>query len=198
MAEDLTREVESLISMVRELEDHLVRLTHMKGALESDLSAERDRAAQVEHLLEQLRGRLRRLSSVAADEEALSQEIGTLARDRAELTATTRHLLQRLHDLRDARKARERAIEQLNAERAERASELSSVESQLGRALTMSAQAEARLSITTEERDALRAASAAAQQKLASTQRERDELLAEVGQSRSALDRLRRSISGRV
>jgi chromosome segregation ATPase len=191
-AGSLTREMEALRGLVRELEDQLGRLMELNSRLEREISLERQRSTKLEHGIDQLRAR--KLSEHSTDVHELELQAEILRRERTELAAASRHQSARLREVGAERGGQVQARRLLEQERAAALSELSNVESQLERALSLIARAEAALQIREQEIEALRTSVRDSEQKLLQLRREREELTADIRQSSAALEKLRRSL----
>lgn len=186
--------VHALSKMIKDLEEQLDRMIAINEAIEGDLSRERTRAMELERNVEQLTAQLRRAEQDAASKDDLRGELGHLKGERAKLAEAVDGLRQRLEAAEKAVAARDRLIERLRVGRTDAIEELDNVEVQFQRAMELVADLKTRLAVVTEDYEAMRQQVRANDDKLERLERERNSLLAEVEESRAALDDIRRSL----
>ena len=190
----VSHEMRTLSDVIRNLEDQLDAMIASNDALKQELEQERERRLALEDQLAELRQRLRRAEQEAAGRENLSAEAQHANLERSRLATQLREAQEALEQEQRARRAERSASERLRAAREDTLEELASVESQFERAMGMVADAQAKLAIANEEREALEGRLQITEDRLRQAETERDYLLGEVEQSRAALDDIRRSL----
>jgi chromosome segregation ATPase len=193
-ARDLSSEMQTLGSVIKDLEGQLDRLMSVNETLKQDLDVERQRRVELQGRVAQLQDELLGAQREIVDNENLAAEVAQLNQERARLAGAIRELEQQLSDARRERDRQQELIQRLRGSRADALEEVQSVESQFERAMQVVAQAKAELTIMTEERDALGGRLRVAEERLQQVEEERDVLVAEVDESRALLDEIRRSL----
>ena len=186
--------VQALAGMIRELEVQLDRMFEINGTLERELEGERGRRREAERRCDELTEALRRGEEAALAREGLAADNGELRQERARLARTVDDQRQALAAAEAERADHAATVERLRAGRTDALEELRLVETQFERAMDMVADLKARLAIVTEEQDGLRGRIKLVEARAAEAEAERDALLAEVEESRSALEDIRRSL----
>jgi len=186
--------VQALSDMIKDLERQLDRVIGINDALEKDLEAERKRRGDLERRVEDMLAELRNAEAEAARREDLLAEINQLNDERSQLARTVEDLGQKLARAEKEREKHESQSDRLRAGRADALDELQSVEAQFERAMRVVTDLKTRLSVTSEECDALRGRLKVLEEQSHRTESERDSLLTEVEESRAALEEIRRSL----
>jgi chromosome segregation ATPase len=194
-ARDLSSEMQTLGSVIKELEGQLDRVVALNEALKQDLDDERGRRVALESRVDELREQLRSAQQEVTGKENLAAEVSQLSHERARMTASLRELSQKVQDAQQAARSQEQLIDRLRTTRTDALEEVESVESQFERAMHMVGQTKAQLAVVTEERDALGSRLRSTEEKLRQAMEERDVLTAEVDESRALLDEIRRSLA---
>ncbi len=184
----------TLSKMIKDLEDQLDRMLAINQAMESDLVGERKQRGEIEREIDRLTEELRQAGQEAAGSEDLRAEIDHLTNERSRLASTIEELGRQLASTEEENRKLSRLEERLCAERDDSIEELQSVEAQFDRAMEMVADLRTRLVVLSEERDAFKGRMKMMEEKLRETEEERDALLAEVEESRVALEDIRRSL----
>ncbi len=186
--------VQALAGMIRELEVQLDRMFEINGTLERELEAERGRRRDAERRSDELTEALRRSEEAALEREGLAADNGELRQERARLVRSVDEQRQALAAAEAERADHAATVDRLRAGRSDALGELRLVEAQFERAMEMVADLKARLAIVTEEQEGLRGRLQLVETRAAEAEGERDALLAEVDESRSALEDIRRSL----
>lgn len=186
--------VQALARMIRDLESQLDRMFEINSSLERELEAERARRRELERKSDDLVDELRRSEESALDREGLAAENSELRQERSRLARTLEEQRRSLADAESERADHAATVERLRAGRTDALEELRIVEEQFERAMELVADLKARLAILNEEHEALRGRLKLADEKALQAEQERDLLLAEVEESRSALEEIRRSL----
>ena len=192
---DLSSEMQTLGSVIKELESQLDRVVALNEALKQDLEDERARRVDLESRLDELREQLRVAQAEVTGRENLAAEVSQLSHERTRLAASLRELTQKLGEAQQEARRQAELVERLRATRADALEEVESVESQFERAMNMVGQTKAQLAVVSEERDALGGRLRSTEEKLRQVAEERDVLAAEVDESRALLDEIRRSLA---
>jgi chromosome segregation ATPase len=179
--------VQALARMIRELEAQLDRMFEINGSLERELEGERARRRELERKCDDLAEKLQRSEESALEREGLAAEASELGQERSRLVRT-------VEDQRRALAEHAATVERLRAGRADALDELHIVEAQFERAMELVNDLKARLAIVSEEHEALRGRMQLAEAKVVQAEQERDLLMAEVEESRAALEEIRRSL----
>ncbi len=190
----LSREVQTLTTVIRQLEDQLDQMMASNDALRKDQEDERVRNLSLTNKVEELHERLRRSEQQAVERENLLAEVKQLNQERARMAAAAREHVAKLKDMEQQRESELRMVERLRLAHADATEEVQSVEAQFERAMQIVSQTKAQLTIAREERDQLLSRLRATETQLGQLRQERDALSAEVEQSRTALDEIRRSL----
>jgi uncharacterized coiled-coil DUF342 family protein len=114
--------------------------------------------------------------------------------ERTRLSASARELGERLKELAQQQEGETKKIERLRAAHADALEEVQSVEAQFERAMQVISQTRAQLAIACEERDQHSLRAKNGETLVKELRQERDALVAEVEQSRAALDEIRQSL----
>jgi chromosome segregation ATPase len=186
--------VQALARMIRELETQLDRMFEINGSLERELETERTRRREGERKADDLAEQLRRSEESALEREGLAAENAELRQERGRLVRTADEQRRALAEAEAERKDHAATVDRLRAGRTDALEELHIVEAQFERAMEMVADVKARLAILNEEHQALLGRLKLAESKAAQALGERDQLMAEVEESRSALEDIRRSL----
>jgi chromosome segregation ATPase len=190
----LSKEVHTLTAVIKQLEEQLEQMVATNAALRKDYQDERARRLALEEKVEQLNEALRRSERQGADKENLLAEVKHANQERARLNASTRELGERLKELVQQQETETKKVERLRAAHADALEEVQSVEAQFERAMQVVAQTRAQLAIASEERDQHSLRARNNEVLLKELRQERDALVAEVEQSRAALDEIRQSL----
>jgi uncharacterized coiled-coil DUF342 family protein len=190
----LSREVHTLTTVIKQLEEQLDQMMAANDALRKDQEDERARNLTLQSKVDELHDRLQRSEKQVVDKENLVAEVKHLNLERARLGASERELGAKLADMEQQRDRELRLVERLRAAHVDAVDDVQSVEAQFERAMQLVAQTRAQLTIAGEERDQLGLRAKAQEAQVAQLRQERDALLAEVEQSRAALDEIRRSL----
>jgi chromosome segregation ATPase len=193
-AGNLSSEMQTLGSVIKDLEGQLDRVMTLNEAVKQDLEDERQRRVVLEGRVAELEAELIAAQREIVGKENLAAEAGQLHQERTQLLASIRELNQQLAEARQQHERSQSLIERLRGSRADALEEVRSVESQFERAMQVVAQAKAELTVATEERDALGGRLRTTEERLGQVVRERDLLVAEVDESRALLDEIRRSL----
>ena len=190
----IAKEVHTLTMVIKQLEEQLDQMMATNEVLRKDHLDERSRRIALEGKLEEARGKLVRAERQLADKENLLSEVKHVNQERVRLAASAREIGERLKEVEEQRDAEARKAERFRAAHTSAIDEVQSVEGQFERAMQLVAQTQAQLTIACEERDqhALRARTS--ESLLAELRQERDALVAEVEQSRAALEEIRQSL----
>ncbi len=189
-----TTTVQALSNMIKDLEEQLDRMIAINEAIEKDLANERGRRAELEQKLDETTNQLKRVEQETATSDDLQAELAHLKGERSRLADTVDTLRSQLEAEQEKTASQARIIERLRASREDALTEVDSVEAQFQRAMELVADLKTRLAIVTEDYEAIRGQVRANDDKLLRIERERDALLAEVEESRTALDDIRRSL----
>jgi chromosome segregation ATPase len=187
--------VQNLSRMIKDLEGQLERMLGINAAVERELENERKRRKGLEREVTALEEQVRRAEQAAAVVDDLKSEINYITNERSRLAATIEELGRHLAETEQENRRYPGQVERLRAERQDALEELQSVETQFERAMEMLADLRTRLAVIVEERDAIKGRMRLISEKLAETEEERDALLAEVEESRKALEEIRRSLA---
>ena len=193
-ARDLSSEIQTLGSVIKDLEGQLDRVVTLNEALKRDLDDERQRRIALEGRVDELQEELRNMQQEVVGKENLAAEVAQLNHERTGLAASIRELTQKLQDAQQEHERQARLIERLRGSRTDAVEEVQSVESQFERAMQVVAQAKAQLTVASEERDALGGRLKATDEELRKILEERDALVAEVDESRALLNEIRHSL----
>jgi chromosome segregation ATPase len=191
---DLSSEMQTLGSVIKDLEAQLDRVMTLNEALKQDLESERRRRVSLEGRVAELEAELTAAQREIVGKENLAAEAAQLHQERTELLASVRELNRQLAEAQHQHDRSQSLIERLRGSRADALEEVQSVESQFERAMQVVAQAKAELTVATEERDALGGRLRTTEEQLRQVLQERDLLVAEVDESRALLDEIRRSL----
>ena len=186
--------VQALSRMVKEMEEQLDRMIAINEGVERDLATERKRNGELEASVQHLTVELERAEKQAAAREDMVAEIRHLNRDRTRLGEEAEKLRAQLKELHEEKRKAAAMIERVKLERADALEEVQTVESQFDRAMAMVADLRTRLAVLSEEYDALKGRFHHTEEKVATLEHERETLLAEVEESRAALEEIRRSL----
>lgn len=190
----LSGEMQTLTTVIRDLEDQLDRMMATNEATKADLDEERKRSVSLQGRLDELQERLRRAEQELTETERLRAEVGHLHHERTRLAGLVRELTQKLEDAQQEQQQKSRLLERLRTARSDALEEVTSVEAQFERAMQLVAHLRAQLTVSTEERDTVVGRLKATEETQRLMQQERDALLTEVEQSRAALEEIRRSL----
>jgi chromosome segregation ATPase len=190
----LSKEVHTLTAVIKQLEEQLEQMMGANAALRKDYQDERARRLTLEEKVNELNEGLRRSERQSADKENLLAEVKHVNQERARLNTSARELGERLKDLAQQQEGEAKKIERLRAAHADAIEEVQSVEAQFERAMQVIAQTRAQLAIACEERDQHSARARNSETLVKELRQERDTLVAEVEQSRAALDEIRQSL----
>jgi chromosome segregation ATPase len=186
--------VQTLSKMIKDLEGQLDRMLELNEAMEKDLARERQRRAEMEDSLAALQEKLRRAEQEAANLEDLRAETRQLQEERARLQTSLQELGRQSAEAEKENRRLTGLTDRLRLERDDTIEELQSVEEQFGRAMELCNDLRAQLALLGEERDALKGRQKLSDDERQQMQEERDSLLAEVDESRKALEEIRRSL----
>jgi chromosome segregation ATPase len=186
--------VQTLSLMIKDLEDQLERMLAINDAIEKDLSKEQQRRMELERTIDSLEREIAAKEHEVAQLDDLKTEVSHLTGERSRLAVTIEELGKQLTATEQDNRKLARQTEQLRVEREDVVEELESVEAQFSRAMELVTDLRARLAVSTEERDASRDRLQLADEKVAQLATERDSLLAEVDDSKQALEEIRRSL----
>lgn len=189
-----TETVQTLSKMIKELEDQLDRMLAINDALEKDVAQERKQRVDLERKLDGLETRLLETEQSASSIEDLQAEVAHLNSERSKLATTVEELGRQISDTTKENRQLAAMADRMRAERDDALEELSSVEAQFERAMEMVTDLRTRLEVLAEERDALKGRHKMLEQQLAHAEQERDSMLAEVDDSKKALEEIRRSL----
>ena len=192
--EGLSREVHTLTRVIKQLEEQLDQMVATNEALRKDHEDERNRRLALEAKLDELQETLRRTERRVSDRDNLLAEVKHANQERARLTASARELGDRVKALLEQQESDAKKTERLRAAHADAVDEVHSVEAQFERAMQVITQTRAQLAIATEESAQHSARARASEALLKELRQERDSLVAEVEQSRAALDDIRQSL----
>jgi chromosome segregation ATPase len=190
----LAKEVQTLTMVIKQLEEQLDQMMVANEASRKDHLDERSRRTALEGKLEEMQSKLLRAERQVADKENLLSEVKHVNQERVRLASSSRELGERLKEVAEQRDAEARKVERLRKAHANAVDEVQSVEAQFERAMTLVAQTQAKLTIAGEERDQQAIRARTSEALLAELRRERDALVAEVEQSRAALEDIRQSL----
>jgi uncharacterized coiled-coil DUF342 family protein len=190
----LSKEVHTLTKVIKQLEEQLDQVMATNDGLRKDLQDERTRRLSLDEKVEELHEMLRRSERQAAEKDNLLAEVKHVNQERARLGASLRELNDRTKELTEQREGDAKKIERLRSAHTDALDEVQSVEAQFERAMQVVAQTRAQLSIACEERDQHGARARSSEGLLSELRQERDALVAEVEQSRAALDEIRQSL----
>jgi len=191
---DLSQEMGTLSTVIRDLEEQLNRMMGANDALKKDLQAERTRRIALEGKVSELHEQARQAEGEMAAKETLLAEITHLTHERTRLSSQSQELTRRLSEAEQAKAQSQESCQRLSAAKDDALQEIQSVEAQFERAMLMVAHVRAQLVVANEGREALASRLSASDERLELTQQERDALLLEVEQSRAALGEIRRSL----
>jgi chromosome segregation ATPase len=190
----LSKEVHTLTAVIKQLEEQLEQMVTANAALRKDYQDERGRRLALEEKLNELQEALRRSERQNADKENLLAEVKHVNQERTRLSASARELGERLKELAQQQEGETKKIERLRAAHADALEEVQSVEAQFERAMQVISQTRAQLAIACEERDQHSLRAKNGETLVKELRQERDALVAEVEQSRAALDEIRQSL----
>lgn len=186
--------VHALSDMIKDLEGQLDRMIGINRALEKELEQERARGTKLERSGKELMQNLRRAEQESVGKEDLHAQLSQLNSVRSRLAREVEDLTQKLEaDERESRKT-EATAKRLRAGRADALEGLHSIEAQFERAMKMVTSLKTRVSVLGEDCEALRIKLRDGGDTLRQVENERDALLAEVEESRMALEDIRRSL----
>lgn len=191
---DLSQEMGTLSTVIRDLEEQLNRMMGANDALKKDLEAERARRVALEGKVAELHEQVRRTEGEVAAKETLLAEITHLTHERTRLSAQTQDLTRRVTEAEQAKAHSQETCQRLSAAKDDALQEIQSVEAQFERAMLMVAHVRAQLVVANEGREALTSRLESTEERLEMMQQERDSLMLEVEQSRAALGEIRRSL----
>jgi chromosome segregation ATPase len=180
--------------VIKQLEEQLDQMMATNEALRKDHLDERSRRTALEGKLEEMQGKLARAERQVADKDNLLAEVRHVNQERVRLAASARELGERLKEVAEQRDAETRKVERLRKAHTNAVDEVQSVEAQFERAMSLVAQTQAKLTIACEERDQQGIRARTNETLLAELRGERDALVAEVEQSRAALEEIRQSL----
>jgi uncharacterized coiled-coil DUF342 family protein len=184
--------------VIKQLEEQLDQMVATNEALRKDQQDERARRLALEEKVEDLKEGLRKSEREATHKENLLAEVKLVNQERARLAASSRELAERLKQLVEQQDADGKRLERLRAAHADAVDEVQSVEAQFERAMQVIAQTRAQLAVAVDERDQSNHRARNAEALLHELRQERDTLVAEVEQSRAALDEIRQSLVDEV
>jgi chromosome segregation ATPase len=193
-APGLAKEVQTLTMVIKQLEEQLDQMMATNQALRKDHLDERSRRVAVEGKLEEMQAKLVRAEKQVADKDNMLAEVRHVNQERVRLAASARELGERLKEAGEQRDAETRKVERLRKAHANAVDEVQSVEAQFERAMSLVAQTQAKLTIACEERDQQSHRARTSETLLTELRQERDALVAEVEQSRAALEEIRQSL----
>jgi chromosome segregation protein len=194
----LSKEVHTLTTVIKQLEEQLDQMMVTNEALRKDLHDDRARRLALEEKVDAAHEQLRRSERQVADRDNLLAEVKHLNQERARLASSARALADQHKQLVEEQKAEARKIEQLRAAHGDAVEEVQSVEAQFENAMQVISQLRAQLSVACEERDQQIARAKNTEALLEELRHERDGLVAEVEQSRAALDEIRQSLFDQI
>jgi uncharacterized coiled-coil DUF342 family protein len=194
----LSKEVQTLTTVIKQLEEQLDQMMVTNEALRKDLHDDRARRLALEEKVDELHEQLRRSERQAADRDNLLAEVKHLNHERARLASSARALGDQYKELLEKQKADAKRTEQLRAAHTDAVDEVQSVEAQFENAMQVIAQLRTQLSVACEERDQQIARAKNTERQLEDVREERDVVVAEVEQSRAALDEIRQSLLDQV
>jgi chromosome segregation ATPase len=186
--------VQTLSRMIKDLENQLERMLSANESMEKDLVDEQKRRTGLERTIEDLEGRILEQENEGAQAADLQTEINHLGNERTRLAETIEALGRQLADTEQENRKLVGQTERLRAERGDALEELESVETQFNQAMEMVADLRTRLAVFGEERDALKGRLKVVEEQANQLEGERDALLAEVDESKQALEEIRRSL----
>ena len=186
--------VSNLGGAIRQLEEQLDRMVASNEALTQDLEVERKRRLDLEGQVEELREKLRQVQRKDANTDNLRGEVNQLNHERTRLAASVRQLTQRVSNEEQERKRQARLVPQLRVARDDAVEEILAVEAQFDRAMQVVVHLKAQLQATLDERTTLASRLRGLETQQGELRKERDALLADVEQSKAALDEIRRSL----
>jgi uncharacterized coiled-coil DUF342 family protein len=180
--------------VIKQLEEQLDQMMATNEALRKDHLDERSRRTALEGKLDEMQAKLVRAEKQVADKDNLLAEVRHVNQERVRLAASARELGERLKEVAEQRDAETRKVERLRKAHGNAVDEVQSVEAQFERAMTLVAQTQAKLTIACEERDQQGQRARTSETLLTELRGERDALVAEVEQSRAALEEIRQSL----
>ncbi len=186
--------VHALSDMIKDLESQLDRMIGINRALEKELEQERSRGAKLERRGKELMQNLRRAEQENVGKEDLRAQLAQLNGERSRLTREVEEKTRELEAAERESHTAEGAAKRLRTGRADALEELGSIEAQFERAMKMVASLKTRVSVLGEDCEALRLKLRTGGDNLRQVENERDALLAEVDESRTALEDIRRSL----
>jgi chromosome segregation ATPase len=186
--------VQTLSRMIKDLENQLERMLSANESMEKDLVDEQKRRTGLERTIEDLEGRILEQENEGAQAADLQTEINHLGNERTRLAETIEALGRQLADTEQENRKLVGQTDRLRAERGDALEELESVETQFNQAMEMVADLRTRLAVFGEERDALKGRLKVVEEQANQLEGERDALLAEVDESKQALEEIRRSL----
>ena len=187
--------VQTLSRMIKDLEEQLDRMLEINEALETEVGEERRRRIELEQALKEKDRALEHADEEAAAVEDLRAQVAHLEGDRGRLAASIEEIGRQLAGAEGENRKLLQGAERLRAERDDLLEELQTVETQFNHAMEMVSDLRTRLTVLGEERDAFKGRLKVMDDKLRGTEEERDALLAEVEESRKALEEIRRSLA---
>ena len=186
--------VHALSDMIKDLEEQLDRMIGINRALEKELEQERARGVKLERSGKELMHNLRRAEQENVGREDLQAQLSQLNGERSRLTREVEDLTQKLETAEGENRKTDAAAKRLHAGREDALEELQSIEAQFERAMKMVASLKTRVSVLGEDCETLRLKLRSGDDNLRQAESERDVLLAEVDESRTALEDIRRSL----
>jgi chromosome segregation ATPase len=186
----LARELQVLGGAVERLERQLDDLASLGGSLRQELVEEHARADDLESRVARLEQQIRAGAIDVADQQRLLAELGDLSHERGELANGLREFTRRIEDTRERQARLLETTEQLRAARQQDTRELHLAETQFERAADMACRVAAQQLALREQREELAGRLADLEATLQQATSERDNLLAEMGHSRTALERM--------
>lgn len=186
--------IHALSKMMKDLEVQLDQMLAINGALEKDLENERARRIETKRKADDLAEQLIKAEWEAASKEDLLAEISHLKAERSQLSGATEKLKEELVSAERERDKYAKTVGRMRAGRSDALEEVQSVEAQFERAMEIVSDHKSRLTVLTEECDALRGRLKISADALVQTEEERDALISEVDESRVTLEDIRRSL----
>jgi chromosome segregation ATPase len=186
--------VQTLSRMIKDLEGQLDRMIAINEALEEDLDQERARGSKLERKVHDLMQKLQRAEQESVGKEDLQAQVAYLNGERSRLARKVEELTQSLDTAERANRKNDQVAKRLRAGRADALEELRSIEAQFERAMKVVSDLKTRVSVLGEDYEALRLRLKASEDNRRHAEDERDALLAEVDESRTALEDIRRSL----
>jgi chromosome segregation ATPase len=187
--------VQTLSRMIKDLEEQLDRMLEINESLEREVQEERRRRAELEQALRERDKALEQADQDSAAVEDLRAQVAHLEGDRARLAASIEEIGRQLAGAEGENRKLVQGAERVRTERDDMLEELQTIETQFNHAMEMVGDLRTRLTVLGEERDAFKGRLKVMDEKLRATEEERDALLAEVDESRKALEEIRRSLA---